>query len=74
MGSSLISCRHKHFGIIALFSFLAISSVANAAQEVFTAEITSASPSTFTGGASTSVNVFIRSSNGSGNVILEADS
>ena len=56
------------------FFLFTLPTVANAAQAVFAAEITSVSPSLFTGGQSETVRVFIRSSNGSGNVILEADS
>ena len=66
--------RRKYFWLFTLFSFLAISSVANAAQEVFVGEITSASPSSFTAGQSATVTVRIRSTSGSGNVIIEADS
>ena len=58
---------------LALLLF-ALPTIGNAAQEVFVAEITSASPSSFTGGQSATVTVRIRSTSGSGNVIIEADS
>jgi len=56
------------------FLLFALPTIGNAAQEVFVAEITSASPSSFTGGQSATVTVRIRSTSGSGNVIIEADS
>ncbi len=57
-----------------ILGLLLLSPVAlDAAQEVFAGEITSASPSTFTPGQSTTVTVRIRSTSGSGNVIIEAD-
>jgi len=51
---------------------LALPEIGHAAQEVFAAEITSVSPSTFTAGQSATVTVQIRSTSGSGNVVLEA--
>ena len=59
--------------ILGMLTFFG-TGMAHAAQEVFAGEITSASPSTFTAGQSTTVTVRIRSTSGSGNVIIEADS
>ena len=60
--------------ILLTLVLLLLPVVSYAAQEVFSGEITSASPSTFTPAVSTTVTVRIRSTSGSGNVIIEADS
>src|SRR4030042_2805084 len=60
--------------ILAIGLLLAAPALANAAQEVFSGEITSASPSVFTAAQSATVTVRIRSTNGSGNVFIEWDS
>jgi len=53
---------------------LGVTQASFAAQAVKSGEITSVSPSTFLGGESKTVSVYFRSSNGSGNVVIEADS
>jgi len=60
---------------IAVLSLLVFSPVtAHAAQAVYSGTITVVSPLVFTGGQSKIVTVTIRSINGSGNVVIEADS
>ena len=60
-------------GLVTLCFLLALTGRANASQAVFAGEVTSASPSTFTPGVATTVTVRIRSTSGSGNVYIEAD-
>jgi hypothetical protein len=65
---SLVRC------IVVVGILLALPQNGHAAQEVFAGEITSPSPSSFTAGQSAEVTVRIRSTNGTGNVVIEADS
>jgi len=60
--------------VLHAFALLLLPVISEASQEVFFGEIASVSHSTFTAGVSTVVTVQIRSTGGSGNVYIEADS